>query len=325
MNLHENIKLFKQAIQFTAKELGLPEIYVEKDYWVTLALHTIFTSDVRDSVIFKGGTSLAKCFSLIDRFSEDIDLVILRDSSDTGNQLKSKLKKISTIVGNIIPEIHIEGITNKMGMIRKTAHNYNKVFEGEFKQVRSDIIIESTWLGYFEPYTTANVSTYIYDMMLTTSQNELVEKYGLIPFSVKVLDPKRTMCEKIMSLVRFSHTKKPILDLNNKIRHIYDIHKMLENAELNDFLASDNFETMILKVANDDTESFKNNNNWLNLHPKKAILFDSPEIVWNQLENTYNTSFKAMVYGDLPSKSDILQTIKKVAQRIEKLKWNIQV
>lgn len=50
---------------------------VEKDFWVCWALKQIFSHpDRRDKLLFKGGTSLSKVFGLIDRFSEDIDLVL---------------------------------------------------------------------------------------------------------------------------------------------------------------------------------------------------------------------------------------------------------
>jgi len=57
MKLHENQQFFRQAVQFTAQEMGIPEIYVEKDYWVTFALHTIFKSTIGTETVFKGGTS----------------------------------------------------------------------------------------------------------------------------------------------------------------------------------------------------------------------------------------------------------------------------
>lgn len=43
--------------------------------------------------VFKGGTALSKCFNFINRFSEDIDLVVLKDASLSPNQLKERLKK----------------------------------------------------------------------------------------------------------------------------------------------------------------------------------------------------------------------------------------
>jgi predicted nucleotidyltransferase component of viral defense system len=65
-------------VQLTAETLNIKNIYVEKDYWVTNALFTIFNNKIGKDTVFKGGTALSKCFKLIERFSEDIDLVVLR-------------------------------------------------------------------------------------------------------------------------------------------------------------------------------------------------------------------------------------------------------
>ena len=71
MKLHENTILFRQAVQFTADQMKIKPIYVEKDYWVTFVLLTIFNNEIGNDTIFKGGTALSKCFKLIERFSEE--------------------------------------------------------------------------------------------------------------------------------------------------------------------------------------------------------------------------------------------------------------
>lgn len=119
MKLHENKGLFQQAVFATAQQKGLPAIYIEKDYWVTMALFTIFTSEMGSQTVFKGGTALSKCFQTIERFSEDIDLVVLRNEGESNNQLKEKIIKIGKCVKNILPEIPVDGVTQKMGMNRK--------------------------------------------------------------------------------------------------------------------------------------------------------------------------------------------------------------
>ena len=65
MNLHENKDDFEALVEKTAEYLNLPEIFIEKDYWVTYALHQLFHSDLKDLIVFKGGTSLSKCYNLI--------------------------------------------------------------------------------------------------------------------------------------------------------------------------------------------------------------------------------------------------------------------
>ena len=267
---------------------------------------------------------MSKCNGLIKRFSEDIDLVVLRKPEDTGNQLKKKLKSISKCAEEKVPEIEIDGITNKKGMIRKTAHSYDKHFSGTFGQIRNYIVIESSWLGNYEPYEKGVVSSLIYETMKHSGQQELIDKYEMYPFEVNVLSPKRTICEKIMSLVRFSNSENPIEDLNNKIRHIYDIHFLLKDNAINNFFGSAEFDSMLQKVGNDDVFSFKNNNEWLKEHPASALIFHKPESTWKQLKNTYKGSFKELVYGEFPTESEILKTIKKVSERLTKIEWKIE-
>lgn len=324
MILHENQELFRQAITSTSQKFGIAEIYVEKDYWVTLVLHKIYLDKkIGKTTVFKGGTALSKCYKLIERFSEDIDLVVFKEG-ESANQLRNKIKAISTLVETVIPEIEREGITNKRGMIRKTAHNYPKLFQGSFGQVRSDIIVEASWLGHFEPFSSIEISSYIYEMMKDLNQFELVEEYNLKPFEVLTLDIKRTLCEKIMSLVRFSYSENPIADLNAKIRHTYDIYQLLKDEKIIDFFKSSNFDEMLLNVAEYDIISFKNNNEYLKFHPKEAKLFKEPKETWVKMVSTYNGTFKSLVYGEFPNEKEIQTTIEKVASRLQDIKWSIK-
>ncbi|SFN68588.1 nucleotidyl transferase AbiEii/AbiGii toxin family protein [Salegentibacter flavus] len=66
MKLHQDKKLFKQAIQFTSDQMQILPIYVEKDYWVTYALFTIYNHKVGKDTVFKGGTALSKCYKIIE-------------------------------------------------------------------------------------------------------------------------------------------------------------------------------------------------------------------------------------------------------------------
>lgn len=325
MNLHENKTLFRQAVQFTADQMKISTIYVEKDYWVTHALFTIFNNEIGKDTIFKGGTALSKCYNMIERFSEDIDLVVLRREGETDSKLKSKLKVISTVVETVLPEVTIEGITHKMGMNRKTVHSYNKEFKGDYGQVRDVIILESTWLGYYEPYTSKSIVSFVGQMMLDNKQSDIANENGLLPFDLLALEPIRTICEKIMSLVRFSYGENPIDDLKKKIRHTYDLHQLLKQEEFVSFFHSKNFDDMLLKVANDDVASFRNNNKWLNHHPSEALIFKNLEAVWNELKSIYSGDFKNLVYGELPKEEAVLETLKMIQERLKSISWSIKI
>ena len=324
MKLHNNKVLLQDAILATAEYLEMREVYVEKDYWVTVALYEIFHSDIAGQVVFKGGTALSKCHKLIERFSEDIDLVVLRNEGENDNQLKKKIRAISKVVEKEIPEIEVEGLTNKRGNIRKTVHRYDKIFDRDFGQAREHVIVEATWLGNFEPFSKMPVNSYIYEMMKAKGQEELIEQYNMAPFTIQVLSKLRTFCEKIMSLVRFSRSEDPIMDLRNKIRHVYDIHQMLKDGEIQKFFKSSEFDEMLVKVGQDDMIGYKNNNHWLPEHPATALIFKKPLETWNQLSSEYNGNFKDLVTGELPPEKTLIETLNKVADRLIKIKWQIK-
>lgn len=74
----------QDVFEAAANRLDTLPSYVEKDLWVCVVLDALYNGlpDGHPKLLFKGGTSLSKAFGLIDRFSEDIDLVVHRDGLD---------------------------------------------------------------------------------------------------------------------------------------------------------------------------------------------------------------------------------------------------
>jgi hypothetical protein len=158
-------------------------------------------------------------------------------------------------------------------------------------------------------------------MMLSKGQSKMLSEYDLHAFELPVLEPSRTICEKIMSLVRFSYQKNPIDDLKKKIRHVYDLHQLLRREEYLIFFQSKDFDSMLLKVANDDGLSFKSNNQWLVHHPNEALIFKDVEQVWGELKTSYQSEFKNLVYGEFPKEEAILETLKMIQKRLKSIFW----
>jgi hypothetical protein len=67
---------FGPALRSTAEGLGIPAAAVEKDYWISEILRALSQDFGRDFV-FKGGTSLSKAHRIVERFSEDVDILVL--------------------------------------------------------------------------------------------------------------------------------------------------------------------------------------------------------------------------------------------------------
>ncbi|HNZ50093.1 MAG TPA: nucleotidyl transferase AbiEii/AbiGii toxin family protein [Bacilli bacterium] len=68
MQLHNHKEIFETIIKTVAEEYGLSEFQVEKDYFVSLFLKELTKLKSNIQVVFKGGTSLSKCYDVIDSF-----------------------------------------------------------------------------------------------------------------------------------------------------------------------------------------------------------------------------------------------------------------
>ena len=62
MKLHQNQQDFEELIELMAQLRHIPSDAVRKDYFITLLLKKLADSEFVDSVVFKGGTSLSKCY-----------------------------------------------------------------------------------------------------------------------------------------------------------------------------------------------------------------------------------------------------------------------
>ena len=65
----------------TSDALGIPPADIEKDIWVVEVLRSVFRPVEGARVIFKGGTSLSKAYGIIERFSEDVDLLVVPENA----------------------------------------------------------------------------------------------------------------------------------------------------------------------------------------------------------------------------------------------------
>lgn len=81
---------------------------------------------------------------------------------------------------------------------------------------------------------------------------------------------------------------------------------------------------MIL-VGTDDIQSFRNNNGWLMIHPKDALIFSSPKETWEQIKYPYRGTFKDLVMGELPDENELIDSLIIVAERLKAIKWDINI
>ena len=324
MELHKNPYHFKKNIHYISNLLNIQSSYVERDYWQTYVLYLIQQHPSSEDIIIKGGIALSKCFKLIKRTPEDIDFVITRKEGETDSRLKSKLKRISNILCKELPEIQIEGLTRKMGMNRKTAHSYWKPNDENFCPENNLVTIDYSWLGESNPHSKYSINSLIGDTLEETSQKAIINHFQLFPFEMNVLDPFRTFCEKIMSLIRFSYSIDPITNLSNKLKHVYDLYQLLQYEKFQLFLQSEDFFKMLINVANRDAKSLRNNNHWLKYHPAESLFFNKLNQNWSTyFSQVYNTKFSTVGAGLLAPDYQILETLNLIRNRLNSIPWDI--
>lgn len=303
---------FGDALQATAKYFKLRTVFIEKDYWVTFALKNLADSRYANDVVFKGGTSLSKAYNCIERFSEDIDLAILKEEGMSANQLNKKMKAIEDDVAKGLTYFQHEK-EEKRGRNRRTFYQYDKtVSDSDFGQVKDHIQLEINTFTNPVPHNDILISSYVAQFLKSGNFTDVLTKHNLEPFAIKVLLRERTFFEKLLSLTRLSYEGAE--KLKEKIRHFYDLHKLINQDDLrNELLKADNF-LLIDLVKEDDNSNEIFKGEWLNQPLSASPLFADLESTWSALISTYENELSQLIWSDLPKQVDVLETMKSIKE-----------
>ena len=230
MFLHDNKELFEEVIFNTADFYKLPIAIIEKDYYVTLVLKEIATRN--PDIVFKGGTSLSKCYKIIDRFSEDIDLNIMGDTKP-GESKRRNLK------AHIVDAIEYCKLTLTEPESIRSRRDFNKYvidyptqFDTNF--LKQHLIIETAVFFRAYPTEKKEADSFVYNYLLENKYSDIIELYDLSPFTLNVQTTDRTFVDKLFALGDYYLADT----IQGHSRHIYDLYKLLPTIEFNDELKS---------------------------------------------------------------------------------------
>jgi predicted nucleotidyltransferase component of viral defense system len=231
---------FDQLVRIVADDVGLLPHWVRKDYWVVRVLDALVRSPaIAERFLFKGGTSLSKAWKLIDRFSEDIDLLLTgpRYGPVPGKKDREKtLKEVRAAIEQGTPlRLPLEGLSEP----EKTLYYVRADYHGRLRYPISGatlakgspsqdwVLVEAGFRGSPRPMTTVPIQSYIGEYLEgRTEQAALAREYAsdVLPVPVPVLAPERTFVEKILAI----HTAavSEIEELQG--RHYYDLARLYE-------------------------------------------------------------------------------------------------
>ncbi len=118
---------------------------------------------------------------------------------------------------------------------------------------------------------------------------------------LNILDKRRTLVEKTVSLIRFSYSEDPVTSLSKKNRHFYDIHFLYQDPICNAYCNSSQFYHDFKNLIIQDKLAFDDPVGW-----KDKKLYDSPlfkefGLLWAKLKNTYITELSILAYSPIPS------------------------
>ncbi len=313
----ERSELFSE----TAAAKATTAAIVEKDFWVTWVLNRLFREPpLARLLIFKGGTSLSKVYNLIERFSEDIDLVldwrILSDKSPLAKRSKSKQEQFNKDINERAQKY----IAEELLMLVKESFeglcdccvsdddphvidvNYPAAFPDDY--LRPEVRLEIGPLASWLPSESRRINCYAAQVF-----PHLFEQRDC---QVQVITAERTFWEKATILHQEAHRPEDSPQPPRYSRHYYDLAKMAQSPVKELALADTELLTSVVK--------FKQR-----FYPRGWARYDLAQPgslklvpegnVLASVRSDYR-SMENMIFGEAPNFDELLSILQKLQEEI---------
>ncbi len=317
----------KALFQNTAAKMGLTNAIIEKDFWVCYMLDYLFhRCEWKNNIAFKGGTSLSKSYGLIERFSEDIDLILdwrvigfefnepWEERSNTKQDIFNKeanrrteefLK--NTFMPAIIADLQKELSTSVDCYIDETdpqtvVFAYNRSFEDS--SILPVIRLEIGALAAWTPAEERPITPYAavqYPKVFTQPTTDIL-----------TVLPKRTFWEKVTILHREAFRPEDKAFPSRYSRHYYDLYCMMNSPVKDDALSDIE---LLNKVVQFKEKFYRCP--WARYDEAKVgtLRLMPPERNLQALKDDYE-HMQNMIFGDKPDFEVILKGIERLEKEI---------
>jgi len=237
--VHEDAD-FQQLLGIVAREKGIAGTLIEKDYWVTHTLWALHESDL--AIWFKGGTSLSKGFDLIQRFSEDLDLMIehgsaegLPDVPNWTSANKGPVKKrrafYDALAGAlVVPDITVERDQSRIDKQARGADylgRYPGALLDQLAPAMSPFVRLEVGRARVVPHVARPLGSFVHtylvdhDMLANYTDNR--------PATVRCVHPLVTLFEKLDAMAR--RYARDVIDADTFVRHYEDAAQIIRATE----------------------------------------------------------------------------------------------
>jgi len=305
----ERRELFQEA----SAQLGVTPAIIEKDFWVTWTLAALFSDDtLAGQLMFKGGTSLSKVYGVIERFSEDIDLILnwesLSQEAPAEQQVsKSQDSKVGKALNvdaqNYIAKTLLALIRSRVDPICEVSldddpYVINVSYPSSFTDdyLRPEIRLEIGPMAAWSPHQQYQVTS--------LAAKAFPEQFKDAFCDVNVILAKRTFWEKATILHAEAHRPDSSKQPMRYSRHYYDLAKLASSPIREQALADLGLLAEVVMFKKRFYQS-----GWANYQTAKPGSFKllPNESVLQELRKDYQ-AMRNMIYGDYP-KFDVLVEI----------------
>jgi Nucleotidyl transferase AbiEii toxin, Type IV TA system len=283
---------FAANIGIAAQRRGLHPQFVEKDYWVTETLR-VLADEFAGEFTFKGGTSLSKGFGLIQRFSEDVDIIVTKDANDSSRKREAKLAGMSRRVAERLG-LRLK-LDDEPGRGKSPNRSDLLLFDPLMPKTidtgieESGVLLELGFAGSEVPAEVVEITAMV-TKELGVDPAEFEDAH---PFRVRALDPVRTCLEKICGMHHLATQmlEETAMDIPRMGRHYWDIDRLLDDSSVRKKLADrDGFIRLVQDVELVSANHFRGATPRPEGGFAESAAFQPPAEIRGELENLYNAA-----------------------------------
>lgn len=314
-------------------QYNLSTVAIEKDWWITAVLRALYALPYAEHLSFKGGTSLSKCYNLIERFSEDVDIAVNREflgfvGKLSKTQISNRLRRAACsfvrekMQFDIAEELENQGINTDLFSVKVNMTSISTI-DPEIVEVHYKSLFPTS--HYIKPIVKLEVSGRSMNEPLRkiTLQSFVDEGYSDKPFTEKPFEvnavvSERTFWEKVCLLHEEFAKPQEFMRTERMSRHLYDIEKMCDANIAEKALSDKELHKSIVEYRRVfiGLKDFDYNT----LLPQHINIIP-PESTINDWRKDYETMRETMIYGNSLSFNKLIEKIKQLNERINQIDW----
>jgi hypothetical protein len=301
---------FAELLRATADWKNQRIAIVEKDYYLTRALHALSTNHAGEFIL-KGGTSLSKGWNLLDRFSEDMDILVRAEIGWGKAKRDTRLKTLRDTIANthgLTLDSSDKRTRAETGVSRTAVYGYQSI-ASDVPGLGRNILFEAGYRGSTNATVKKPIRSIVAEYAADKDLSKLAEDLG--SFEIELQDVMRTFVEEEFAI----HAAYSKDFCRNRMRHYYDLSRLCSLEEIRSYVGTEAYRACVIDVKKVCLELFPDQampeGNSFSDSPAFAVTEDSFSI----LEGNYKQEAEIFFF-EPPSLESIFDDIEELLPKL---------